>query len=127
MMRTCKIVLRCARELLKQKNGFPRIYELARKTGLPPEDVFDACKILTDQWYMEYLYPIEDGKTSQLPDGVRLTLKGKHPVEYAWSQLMKYLKAHWISILALLVSFSALALSVLSALYPGVVKVILLN
>ena len=127
MMRTCKTVLRCARKLLKQKNGFPRIYELAHKTGLPPQDVFDACKILTDQWYMEYLYPVEGGKASPLPDGVRLTLKGKHPVEYVRSQLVKYLKAHWISLLALLVSLAALAVSVLSALYPSVVKVILLS
>ena len=76
---------------------------------------------------MEYLYPVKDGKTSQFPDRVRLTLKGKRPIEYAWSQLVKYLKDHWISILALFVSLAALAVSVLSALYPGVVKVILLD
>ena len=127
MMRTCKIVLRCARKLYKQKNGLPKIYELSHKTGLPPEDVFDACKILTDQWYMEYLYPIKDGETSQSPDGVRLTLKGRHPIEHARSRLVEYLKTHWISLLALVVSLAALIVSVLSALYPGVIRVILLN
>lgn len=127
MMRTCKIVLRCARKLCKQKMGFPKIYELAYKTGLPPEDVFDACKILTDQWYMAYLYPVDNGKTSPIPDRVRLTLKGRHPVEYTWSRCKEYLKIHWISLLALLVSVAALAVSVISAIYPGIVKVILLN
>lgn len=126
-MRTCKIVLKCARKLYAQKNGTPRIYEIAYTTKLPPSDVFDACKILTDQWYMKYLYPVQDGKASALPDGVMLTLKGRHPIEYALSQCREYIKAHWISILALLVSTAALTVSILTALYPGVVRVILIR
>ena len=127
MMKTCKVVLRCAQKLHKQKIGSPLIYDIAQETGLHPSDVFDACKILTEQGYLEYLYPVENGQKSALPDSVRLTLKGRHPTEYAWSQCKDYLREHWISLLALLVSIAALAVSVVSALYPWIVRVILLN
>lgn len=126
-MRTCKIVLRCARKLYKLQIDRPTIGELVRQTRLPTEDVFDACKILTDQWYMKFLYADGDRTTSSCPGGVTLTIKGRHPIEYTRNQCTEYLKAHWISLLALLVSIAALTVSVLSALYPGVVKVILIG
>lgn len=105
-MRTCKVILRCVRKFYRL--GTPDIYELAHKTGLHPTDVMDACKILEKDGYLEYTYQVVNGKTSSIPGGVRLTLKGRKPVEYFWSQLKEYFKRNWIAIAALIISIVSL-------------------
>lgn len=128
MMKTCKIVLRTVRAMHHEQKRGPNFQEIAARAGLPAENVLDACKILTGQWYFEYLYPAGasiDGRPTP-PRGVRLTLKGEKPLEYAVSQVKEFLKSNWMALLSLVVSVAALGASILSALFPDVVRVILL-
>ena len=119
MMRTCRKVLNCIRTLRKEHNWYPHFNEIARKSGFHPADVDGACAILEKQGYIQYGYPVIDGKTSLLPDCVFLTLKRRKPIEYGISQLGEYLKKNWIAILALVISFVSLLQSLgLIALLP---------
>lgn len=120
MMNTCRKVLHCIRILRKEHNWYPRFSEIAYKSGLHPEDVDEACSILEKQGYIKYGYPSSNGKTSELPNCVFLTLKGRKPVEYGASQFRDYLKKNWIAILALVISLVALLQSLgLIALLPS--------
>lgn len=127
MMKTCKIVLRTVRTMHREQKWGPNFQEISARANLPVENVLDACKILTKQWYLEYLYPaVANSDRPVPPHGVRLTLKGEKPREYTMSQAVEFLKVNWISLFSLFVSAAALAISILSALFPGVVRVILL-
>lgn len=117
MMKTCKRVLRCARKMKQEKIGYPTFYELATRAKLHPDDVFEACKILVEQKYMEYGYPVVDGETSPLPSCVYLTLKGRKPFEYKTSQFRRYAREKWIDFLALLVAIIALIVSIIALKY----------
>lgn len=112
MMRTCKKVLRCTQKYYKR--GYPDFYEIAKKAGMHPSDVMGACKVLVDQGYMEYTYPVVDGVTCTAPAGCSLTLKGRNPVEYFESQAKAYMKEKWIDILALSIATISLIISIIA-------------
>lgn len=127
MMKTCKIVLRCVRTLRREGNWYPNFVEIAQRSGVHPSDVIDACKILTQQWYLEYMYPAVPDKTGPIPpNGVRITIKGDKPFEYARSQIGEFLKKNWIALLSLVVSVVALAVSLSSDPPPDIIRVLVL-
>lgn len=127
MMKSCKAVLQCVRELHRRGNWGPSFLEIAQHSGLHPNDVIDACKLLTDEWYLAYLYPAASAAPGAVPPhGVRLTLKGDRPVEYACSQIRDFLKKNWISLLSLAISGAALAVSLSSDPLPDVIRVLVL-
>lgn len=100
MTHTCKHILRCARKFYRR--GAPSFSELASKSGMHPQDTIDACKILVKRGYMEHTY--QPNSSPKVPDGVLLTLKGRKPIEYFFSEFWEYLRKNWIAILALLIS-----------------------
>ena len=118
MMKTCRIVLRCARKMKKQKIGFPTFHDLTVATELHPSDVDDACEALVKLGYMKYGYPVMDGKTSTLPNCVYLTLNGRKQMEYGSNQFKDYVKEKWIDFFALIVAFTALIISIAALLKP---------
>ncbi|WP_140401252.1 hypothetical protein [Anaeromassilibacillus sp. An200] len=127
MMKTCKTVLRTAQKMRDNGNWYPTFYELATDSKLHPHDVIEACKLLEKDKYIGYLYPSDHPEDKRIPNGISLTLKGYKPKEYAISQFRKYLKNNWISLVALIISICALIISISSAIFPGIVRVILLK
>lgn len=107
-MKTCKKVLRAAIKLKRQKNGYPNFSELSKMSNLHPHDVDEACRILVDDGYMIYIYPVVNGEKQPLPCGISLTLYGYKPMERFSEKAFVYLKDHWIDILALIISILAL-------------------
>lgn len=127
MMKTCKTVLHTAQKMKEHGNWYPTFYELSAESKLHPQDVIEACKLLEKDKYIGYLYPSDHPKDKRIPNKISLTLKGYRPKEYAINQFKEYIKNNWISLAALIVSICALIISVLSAVFPGVVRVILLK
>lgn len=127
MMKTCKTVLYTAQKLKEHENWYPTFYELAVESKLHPQDVIEACKLLEKDKYVEYFYRSGHPENKRIPNGISLTLKGYKPKEYAINQFREYLKNNWISLVALIISICALIISISSAIFPGIVRVILLK
>ena len=108
MMKTCKTVLRCAREFWNKGNTCPQINELVRTTGLTFDEVIAACRTLKSDGYFEYTHAIGPDGKCEMVNGIVLCTKGQKSKEFIVESVRQFLINNLIGIIALTISIIAL-------------------